>query len=97
MEDLPAARRFAPTALMLGNFVTACCVLAPVGMLGELSSGLDVTISTAGLLITFGAVVLCIGSPATAWLDATGAAGRCRAAALAMVMQTRPSRTNSVA
>jgi len=53
---------------MLGNIVTGCSVLAPAGMLGELSSGLDVSIRTAGLLITFGAIVLCIGSPVTAWL-----------------------------
>ena len=68
MENTPAARHFAPTALMFGNFVTGCSVLAPAGMLGELSSGFDVTIRTTGLLITFGAVVLCIGSPLTAWL-----------------------------
>ncbi|MEH2528834.1 MFS transporter [Bradyrhizobium sp. AZCC 1620] len=61
-------RRFAPTALMLGNIVTGCSVLAPAGMLGELSSGLDISIRTAGLLITFGAIMLCIGSPVTAWL-----------------------------
>src|SRR3954469_2298764 len=61
-------RRFAPTALMLGDLVTGCSVLAPTGMLSELSSGLDVTIRDAGLLITFGAIVLCIGSPMTAWL-----------------------------
>ena len=60
--------RFAPTALMLGNVVTGCSVLAPAGMLVELSSGLDVSIRTAGLLITFGAIVLCVGSPVTAWL-----------------------------
>jgi predicted MFS family arabinose efflux permease len=64
----PTARRFAPTALMLGNIVTGCSVLAPAGMLSELSAGLDVTIRDAGLLITFGAIVLCIGSPLTAWL-----------------------------
>jgi len=63
-----AVKRFAPTALMLGNIVTGCSVLAPAGMLRELSDGLDVSITTAGLLITFGAVVLCIGSPVTAWL-----------------------------
>src|SRR4029078_12346157 len=40
----------------------------PTGMLSELSSGLDVTIRDAGLLITFGAVMLCVGSPVTAWL-----------------------------
>jgi MFS transporter, DHA1 family, inner membrane transport protein len=61
-------RPFAPTALMLGNFVTGCSVIGPAGMLSELSGGLGVSISTAGLLITFGAVVLCIGSPVTAWL-----------------------------
>jgi MFS transporter, DHA1 family, inner membrane transport protein len=67
-EDSHAHRRFAPTALMLGNIVTGCSVLAPAGMLSELSAGLDVSIRGAGLLITFGAVVLCIGSPLTAWL-----------------------------
>jgi len=53
---------------MLGNVVTGCSVLAPTGMLSELSSGLDVTIRDAGLLITFGAVMLCVGSHVTAWL-----------------------------
>jgi DHA1 family inner membrane transport protein len=53
---------------MLGNILTGCSVLAPAGMLMELSQGLDVTIRDAGLLITFGAVMLCIGSPVTAWL-----------------------------
>ena len=72
MKNLPegsrAGRRFAPTALMFGNLVTGCSVLAPAGMLIELSSDLGVTVRTAGLLITFGAVMLCIGSPLTAWL-----------------------------
>jgi predicted MFS family arabinose efflux permease len=67
-EDTHVHRRFAPTALMLGNVVTGCSVLAPAGMLSELSEGLGVTIRDAGLLITFGAIVLCIGSPLTAWL-----------------------------
>ncbi|MEY9110895.1 DHA1 family inner membrane transport protein [Bradyrhizobium yuanmingense] len=68
MKSAPAAGRFAPTALMLGNLVTGCSVLAPAGMLPELSAGLGVSIHAAGLLITFGAVTLCIGSPLTAWL-----------------------------
>jgi DHA1 family inner membrane transport protein len=68
METLHVARRFAPTALLLGNFVTGTSVLAPAGMLSELSSDLDVSIREAGLLITFGAIMLCIGSPLTAWL-----------------------------
>jgi predicted MFS family arabinose efflux permease len=53
---------------MLGNFVIGTSVLAPAGMLGELSAGLDISIRDAGLLITFGAIVLCIGSPLTASL-----------------------------
>jgi DHA1 family inner membrane transport protein len=68
MEIPPLARRFAPTALMLGNIVTGCSVLAPAGMLVELSGGLDVSIRTTGLLITFGAIMLCVGSPVMAWL-----------------------------
>ncbi|MGA9087856.1 MAG: MFS transporter [Bradyrhizobium sp.] len=64
----PVHRRFAPTALMFGNVVTGCSVLAPAGMLIELSSDLGVTVHAAGLLITFGAVMLCVGSPLTAWL-----------------------------
>ncbi|MEK9283469.1 MFS transporter [Bradyrhizobium sp. ISRA442] len=68
MQSAPAARRFAPTALMLGNIVTGCSVLAPAGMLPELAAGLDVSVHAAGLLITFGAITLCIGSPLTAWL-----------------------------
>ena len=53
---------------MLGNLVTGCSVLAPAGMLPELSTGLGTSIHAAGLLITFGAITLCIGSPLTAWL-----------------------------
>src|SRR5579862_6633631 len=68
MENPRVERRFAPTALMFGNIVTGCTVLAPAGMLSELSGGLDVSIRVAGLLITFGAIVLCVGSPLTAWL-----------------------------
>lgn len=46
------------------------CVLAPAGMLPELSAGLHVTIRDAGLLVTWGGVVLCIGSPVMSWLTA---------------------------
>jgi DHA1 family inner membrane transport protein len=53
---------------MIGNFVTGIALLGPTAMLTELSSGLGVTIREAGLLITFGAMVLCVGSPVTAWL-----------------------------
>lgn len=57
-------------ALMLGNVVIGLSVLAPTGMLAELADGLHVSISDAGLLVTYGAVVLCIGSPLVAWLTA---------------------------
>ena len=92
MENRPAERpthrRFAPTALMLGNLVTGCSVLAPAGMLPELSQGLDVSIRTAGLLITFGAIVLCVGSPLTAWLTSRIERRRLLAATLAVLALT---------
>jgi MFS transporter, DHA1 family, inner membrane transport protein len=89
MENRPgAARRFAPTALMLGNVVTGCAVLAPAGMLAELSQGLDVSIRTAGLLITFGAIVLCVGSPVTAWLTSRIERRRLLAVTLAVLAVT---------
>jgi predicted MFS family arabinose efflux permease len=54
--------------LMSGNIAVGLAVLAPAGMLGELAEGLHVGIHDAGLLVTYGAVVLCIGSPVMAWL-----------------------------
>lgn len=53
---------------MVGNFVTGISLLGPTAMLAELSNGLGVTIRQAGLLITFGALVLCLFSPLMAWL-----------------------------
>jgi predicted MFS family arabinose efflux permease len=61
-------RAFAPTALLLGNFVIGTSIIGPSGMLSELSLDLDVSIRDAGLLITFGAVVLFVCSPLSAWL-----------------------------
>jgi len=57
----------ARNALLLGNFVTGTAVLAPAGMLNELAADLDVSLQAAGWLVTFGAVILCIGSPLMAW------------------------------
>lgn len=54
--------------LLLGNFATGLSVLAPAGMLAILAEGLHVGIREAGLLVTFGAVILCVGSPVVAWL-----------------------------
>lgn len=53
---------------MLGNFATGLSVLAPAGMLTVLADGLHVGIREIGLLVTFGAVILCFGSPLVAWL-----------------------------
>ena len=54
-------------ALMLGNVVVGIAVLAPAGMLPDLAAGLEVSIREAGLLIAYGAVILCFGSPLMAW------------------------------
>lgn len=59
--------RLALLALTLGNVVTGLAVLAPTGMLADLATGLQASISQTGLLITAGAVVLCLGSPLMAW------------------------------
>jgi DHA1 family inner membrane transport protein len=59
--------RFVPTALLLGNFVIGVSIIAPAGMLNELSRDLHVSIGQASLLITLGAAVLCLGSPLLSW------------------------------
>src|SRR5262245_13821035 len=53
---------------MLGNVAVGMAILGPAGMLAELATGLGVGIHDTGLLVTYGAVVLCIGSPVMAWL-----------------------------
>jgi predicted MFS family arabinose efflux permease len=62
MNRLPAF------SLMLGNLIVGLCVLAPAGMLNHLSAGLEVSVLETGLLITYGAAVLCFGSPLVSWL-----------------------------
>ncbi len=53
---------------MLGNFATGLAILAPAGMLTVLAEGLSVGIRDTGLLVTYGAIILCIGSPVVALL-----------------------------
>ncbi len=60
--------RLAAPSLMLGNLIIGLSVLAPAGMLNSLSAGLGVSVLQTGLLITYGAVVLCFGSPLISWL-----------------------------
>ena len=59
--------RFATTSLLIGNFVVGVSIVGPAGMLGDLAAGLGVTIADVGLLITYGAVVLCFASPLMSW------------------------------
>lgn len=60
--------RAAAVSLMVGNFVVGASVLAPAGMLNELAADVAGTISAAGLLMTYGAAVLCVGSPVMSWI-----------------------------
>ena len=64
----PPSQTLPRYGLMLGNFATGLCILAPAGMLTVLAEGLNVGIRETGLLVTFGAVILCFGSPLVAWL-----------------------------
>jgi DHA1 family inner membrane transport protein len=59
--------RPARIVLLLANFVTGLAILGPAGMLPQLAGGLGVSITAAGLLVTAGAVILCIGSPLMVW------------------------------
>ena len=72
-------------ALMLGNFVTGIAIAGVAGMLPDLARGLAVGIPQAGLLITAGAVVLCIGSPLTVWATSRFDRRLLLAASLALV------------
>lgn len=63
--------RLAAVALMLGNLVTAVAILSPAGMLSDLAAGLSVSIRDAGLLMTFGAMLLCFMSPLMVWGTST--------------------------
>jgi predicted MFS family arabinose efflux permease len=65
---MPVHDRLSRYGLLLGNFATGLSVLAPAGMLAILADGLHVGVRDAGLLMTFGALVLCVGSPVVAWL-----------------------------
>lgn len=52
---------------MIGNVAMGMSVLGPAGMLPQIASGLGVSIRDAGLIVTYGAVILCFGSPLVAW------------------------------
>jgi MFS transporter, DHA1 family, inner membrane transport protein len=54
-------------ALLFGNFVIGTGVLAPAGLINEISSAFAVDVPTAGSLIGYGAAVLCIEAPLLAF------------------------------
>lgn len=49
--------------LLLGNFVIGTGVMVVPGTLNEISASLDVSVATAGQLISAGAVLMCVGAP----------------------------------
>jgi len=70
---LPTERRmmgsqFSLAALALGNFVVGVSILAPNGMMPELALGFGVTVAAVGLLISLGAVMVCLSPPLVAWV-----------------------------
>ena len=65
MNDAQARARW---SLLFGNFVIGTGVLAPAGLINELSSAFSVDIPRTGSLIGYGAAVLCIEAPLLAFL-----------------------------
>jgi predicted MFS family arabinose efflux permease len=58
-DALAAVRR----ALLFGNFVIGSGVMAVVGVLNDLSLSLEVSVASAGQLISIAAAVMCFGAP----------------------------------
>ena len=56
--------------LLFGNFVIGTGVMVVPGTLNEISGSLDVSVATAGQLISAGAVLMCVGAPLFAALVA---------------------------
>ena len=57
-------------ALMFGNFVIGCGVMAAPGTLNDIAHSLDVTVSLAGQLIAIGSTMVAFGAPLLAgWVS----------------------------
>ncbi len=65
MNDAQARARW---ALLFGNFVIGTGVLAPAGLINEISSAFAIDVPTAGSLIGYGAALLCIEAPLLAFV-----------------------------
>jgi len=50
-------------ALLFGNFVIGCGVMAVVGVLNDMTESLHVSVARGGQLITIAAAVMCFGAP----------------------------------
>ncbi|MDQ6680718.1 MAG: MFS transporter, partial [Pseudomonadota bacterium] len=50
-------------ALLFGNFVIGCGVMAVVGVLNDLTRSLQVSVTTGGQLVAIAAAVMCFGAP----------------------------------
>lgn len=74
MNTTPASPREALPALLwpllFGNFVIGTGVMVVPGTLNEISGSLQVSVATAGQLISAGAVLMCVGAPLFAALVA---------------------------
>jgi predicted MFS family arabinose efflux permease len=65
----PAAPQ-ARWALLCGNFVIACGVMAVPGTLNDIARSLEVSVALAGQLISVAAVLMCVGAPLLAgWVS----------------------------
>ena len=58
--------RSASAAFLFGNFVIGVGVMVVPGMLNQLAESLEVSVPTAGQLLGFAALAMCIGAPLTA-------------------------------
>jgi MFS transporter, DHA1 family, inner membrane transport protein len=67
-EPVTDAQARARWALLFGNFVIGTGVLAPAGLINEISSAFAIGVATAGSLIGYGAAVLCVEAPLLAFL-----------------------------
>ena len=82
---VPNSTRLASYALLFGNFVIGLSILAPTGMIADLAADLSVPVTQAAMLVTLGAIVLCIGSPLVAWATNGFDRRRLLAASLALL------------
>ena len=57
-------------ALLAGNFVIGCGVMAVVGTLNDIARSLEVSVALAGQLVAIAAIVMCFGAPLLAgWVS----------------------------